>query len=151
MEELWTAVCSGDQPAVTRYFENGGEANIRYFRFGEEHSLIMGAVRNGQVEMVRLLRSYGEEIAPYEEAEYKRQMATLRNEYYAPEKKRLSENGTGLHFNFEIQDDDSCTGKCPEYPEFEYNGKMNLDDAYYELCEWLRARPDAVKVVVAED
>lgn len=151
MEELWTAVCSGDLPAVTEYFENGGEVNNRYFRFDEDHSLIMGAVRNGQVEMVRLLRSYGEEIAPYEEAEYQSKMATLRQEYYTPEIQRLKESGRGLHFNFEIQDDDSCTGKCPEYPEFEYSGKMNLGDAYYELCEWLRARPDAVRVVVAED
>ena len=148
MEELWTAVCSGDLPAVTEYYKNGGEANIRYLRFGEDHSLIMGAVRNGQLDMVRLLRSYGEDIAPYEEAEYQRRMATLRKEYHEPEIQRLKEKGGGLHFNFEIRDDDSCIGKCPEFPEFEYRGKMNLDDAYYELCEWLRARPEAVGVTV---
>lgn len=29
-------------------------------------------------------------------------------------------------------------------------GKVNLDDAYYELCEWRRARPAAVRAVVDE-
>ena len=144
MEELWTAVCSNDIPTVEKYFSSGWGVNQRYPRFGVSHSLIMGAVRNGQIEMVRLLRSYGEEIEDYEEDEYRQRMEPLRREYYKPEIERLKVRGTGLHFNFEIDDDGKyCTGACFEYPEFEYRGSATLDDAYYELCEWLRQNPVA--------
>ena len=89
MEELWTAVCSNDMPTVEKYFSSGVAVNQRYPRFGVSHSLIMGAVRNGQIEIVRLLRSYGETVEDYEEDEYKRLIASLRREYYKPEIERL--------------------------------------------------------------
>ena len=144
MEELWTAVCSNDIPTVEKYFSSGWSVNQRYPRFGMNHSLIMGAVRNGQIEMVRLLRSYGETVEDYEEDEYRQRIASLRREYYKEEIERLKARGTGLHFNFEIDDGGkNCTGVCLEYPEFEYGGSVSLDDAYYELCEWLRKNPGA--------
>lgn len=55
MEELWTAVCSNDMPTVEKYFSSGVAVNQRYPRFGVSHFLIMGAMRNGQIEIVRLL------------------------------------------------------------------------------------------------
>ena len=71
MEELWTVVCSNNLETVEKYFSSGGLTNQRYEKFGNMVSLIMGAVRNGHVDMVRLLRSYGETIEDYEEDEYK--------------------------------------------------------------------------------
>ena len=69
-EELWTAVCSNDIDKVKEYFEKGGETNLRYNRFDRDNSLIMGALRNGNTEMVELLKQYGEEILPNEQWEY---------------------------------------------------------------------------------
>lgn len=135
MGELWTAVCLNDIPTVKNYFSSGGQINQRYWKFGTNHSLIIGAVRNGYVEMVRLLRRYGETIEEHEEDEYKKRMETLRREYYKPEIERLK--GRGLHFKLEI-DGEQCKGTCLEYPEFQYKGMVSIDDAYYELCEWLR-------------
>ena len=64
MDEFWSAVCSGDLESDEEYYQAGGKNNQR---FGD--SLIMGAVRNGQYEMVRLLRSHGKVIEEYEEDE----------------------------------------------------------------------------------
>lgn len=60
----------------------------------------------------------------------------MKKECYAAEIEALK--GRPLHFNIT---DNTCT--CPEYPEFEYKGKMNVDDVYYALCEWLRERKEA--------
>lgn len=68
---LWTNVCSNRIDAVKKYFENGGKTNLRYNRFDKDNSLIMGALRNGNTEMVELLKSYGETILPSEKQEYK--------------------------------------------------------------------------------
>lgn len=66
----------------------------------------------------------------------------LRRDYYKEEIEQLRARGTGLHFNFEIDDGGKyCTGVCLEYPEYAYEGSVALDDAYYELCEWLRKNP----------
>lgn len=70
-ETLWTNVCSNRINAVKKYFENGGKTNLRYNRFDKDNSLIMGALRNGNTEMVELLKSYGETILPSEKQEYK--------------------------------------------------------------------------------
>lgn len=70
-ETLWTNVCSNRINAVKKYFENGGKTNLRYNRFDKDNSLIMGALRNGNIEMVELLKSYGETILPSEKQEYK--------------------------------------------------------------------------------
>ena len=69
IDELWTAVCSNDQAAIKKYYENGGEKNLRYHHFNREHSLIMGAFRNGHMAMCELLISYGETITKDEEDE----------------------------------------------------------------------------------
>ena len=69
IDELWTAVCSDDRDAVKKYYENCGERNLRYHKFGKEHSLVMGAFRNGHMEMCELLISYGETVTKDEENE----------------------------------------------------------------------------------
>ena len=67
---LWTAVCNGKYDKVKNYFESGKEVNKRYPRFGGESSLIMGALRNGDMKMVELLKSFGETIIDDEKKEY---------------------------------------------------------------------------------
>ena len=77
VDELWSAVCGNDQKTIREYFENGGERNLRYRAFGRDHSLIMGAYRNGHMDMCELLISYGETVTDEE-----------KEELLAPEKRR---------------------------------------------------------------
>ena len=67
--ELWSMACSGEIPALQRYYDNGGEPNIRYEKFGKEHSLIAGAFRNKQYKTVEYLLSVGETIMEHEKSE----------------------------------------------------------------------------------
>ena len=69
IEGLWTAACSNDQELIKKYFTNTDERNIRYHRFGHDHSLIMGAFRNGHMDMCKLLIGFGETITDEERAE----------------------------------------------------------------------------------
>ena len=64
--DLWSAACNGNTEALKNYYENGGQKNIRYDAFGNKHSLIMGAFRNGFFDTVDYLLSIGEEITPQE-------------------------------------------------------------------------------------
>lgn len=66
IEDLWTWACSGDIDKLKSFYDNGGSINNRYFRFGESHSLIMGAFRNNQFDTVEYLMSVGEELTQKE-------------------------------------------------------------------------------------
>jgi hypothetical protein len=70
LEDIWTAVCSGDLENVKRLVTDYEEANERYNRFGKNHSLIMGAARNNEPEVVSYLISIGGTIEPSETAEF---------------------------------------------------------------------------------
>lgn len=67
-EYLFTLACSGNIQKLEEYYKNGGERNVRYTKFGVEHSLIMGAFRNCQFNMVDYLKVQGETLTPEEEA-----------------------------------------------------------------------------------
>ena len=70
-QSLWTDVCSNKLDKVRAYFEKHPNLiNRRYNRFNMEHSLIMGALRNGNLEMVKLLKDLGETILDNEQSEY---------------------------------------------------------------------------------
>lgn len=70
IEKLWEYVCRGDTEGLKGYFqEDFGVINRRYNKFGESHSLIMGAFRNNQFETVRFLVSIGETITTEEHLE----------------------------------------------------------------------------------
>ncbi len=71
MENLWIAACSGDNDELEKYYENGGEINRRYSKFGKSHSLIAGAYRNGNLDTVELLQKYGETPEEHERDELK--------------------------------------------------------------------------------
>lgn len=69
VDDLWSWVCSNNIDKVVEYFENGGKVGLKYPRFGTNHSLIMGAVRNGNYELANILADYGEDVSHREAAE----------------------------------------------------------------------------------
>ena len=69
LEKLWEAACSGDLETLKKYYDNGGEPNQRYYRFNTHHSLIAGAYRNKQMEVVRYLYEVGERPEDHEKEE----------------------------------------------------------------------------------
>lgn len=74
LENLWTAVCCNDLEYMKQYYASGGESNRRYNRFDHNNSLILGALRNKNFEMVELLKQNGETILKDELEEYKQIM-----------------------------------------------------------------------------
>ena len=76
--KIWSAACSNYIGEIKRYFEGGAQPNRRWEAFGSEHSLIMGALRNGNLEAVKVLKSFGETIMDSEREEYNYLLNHLR-------------------------------------------------------------------------
>lgn len=74
INKLWEYACSGNTEELRKYYENGGSINNRYFKFGESHSLIMGAFRNNKFNTVEYLMSVGEELTNKEYTDIKNEM-----------------------------------------------------------------------------
>ena len=74
LENLWTAVCYNDIEFMKNYYANGGIPNKRYKKFNNDNSLIMGALRNKNYDMVDLLIKNGETLVVGEIDEYKKLM-----------------------------------------------------------------------------
>ena len=74
INKLWEYACSGNTEELRKYYENGGSINNRYFKFGESHSLIMGAFRNNKFDTVEYLMSVGEELTNKEYSDIKGEM-----------------------------------------------------------------------------
>lgn len=70
IEKLWTAACNNDIEFMKEYYERGGMPNKRY----NKNSLIMGALRNKNYNMVELLKQNGESLLAGEIDEYKKLM-----------------------------------------------------------------------------
>ena len=77
INKLWEYACSGNIEKLKEHYDNGGSINNRYIKFGEGHSLIMGAFRNNQFDTVEYLMSVGEEISPKEHEEIQTEMRKL--------------------------------------------------------------------------
>ena len=77
IEMLWEYACCGVIESLKSYYENGGETNRRYFAFGGEHSLIMGAYRNNQFEAVEYMLSMGETATQTEKNEFNRELQKI--------------------------------------------------------------------------
>lgn len=105
LNNIWGLVCEGDNRLedIKYIFEKGllKPNEFRYNRFGAKHSLIMGALRNGNYKTAELLKSLGEKILKSEVEEYKDLMA---RKVYSDEttKGALDEDKTIAKF----QDDD---------------------------------------------
>lgn len=70
IDELWMAACSGDLETLKHYYRYESDIiNRRYKKFGKQHSLIMGAFRNNQLDVVEYLISVGETVTPEEKEE----------------------------------------------------------------------------------
>ena len=81
LDNMWTAVCSNDLNYVKNAFnKNMIKPNTRYQTGTGKHSLIMGALRNNNFEMVDLLKSFGEKIQKSELEEYKKIMSSREYE-----------------------------------------------------------------------
>lgn len=74
INDLWTYACGGEIDKLKEYYDNGGKTNRRYNRFNVDHSLIMGALRNSELETVKFLEQKGEKLLPHEKEEYKELM-----------------------------------------------------------------------------
>jgi len=66
MDVIWNAVCSNNIAVVQDYVRHGKDLNRRYKAFGKKHSLIMGALRNRNYDMVRYLMNNGGTITQEE-------------------------------------------------------------------------------------
>lgn len=81
LDNMWTAVCSNDLNYVKNAFNKDMiKPNTRYQTGTGKHSLIMGALRNNNFEMVDLLKSFGEKIQKSELEEYKNIMSSREYE-----------------------------------------------------------------------
>lgn len=89
INKLWEYACSGNTEKLKEYYENGGSINNRYFRFGESHSLIMGAFRNSQFDTVEYLMSVGEELTDKEYSDIKGEMRKQEILHSLVERKEL--------------------------------------------------------------
>ena len=70
INNLWAMACYGSIESLMVYYRNDGKRNLRYNRFGKDHSLIMGALRNREYETVAFLLSVGETVEPHEMVEF---------------------------------------------------------------------------------
>ena len=76
IEKLWEAACSGDIEVLEKYYKTA--ENMRYFKFGKEHSLIMGAFRNNQWEIIDYLLSIKETITKDEKEEIQTELNRVK-------------------------------------------------------------------------
>lgn len=76
LDDLWIAVCTNDIKFMQDYYSNGGVANKRYTKNNTKSSLIMGALRNKNFNMVELLKQNGETLLVGEVEEYKHLMTS---------------------------------------------------------------------------
>ena len=72
-------------------------------------------------------------------------MTDDRMEIYAAEIKRIKSGpNPGLHIVTYIDEDGRYGSVSPQFPGFS-TSSMNVDDMYFDLCEWLRNNPDVKK------
>lgn len=69
IEKLWGYACSGKRKQLQEYYDNGGQVNRKYHRFGKDHSLAMGAFRNGRHKTFMCLLANGEILSKEEAIE----------------------------------------------------------------------------------
>ncbi|SHJ29372.1 hypothetical protein [Hespellia stercorisuis] len=93
IEQLFTFACSGDISGLEEYYKNGGTKNIRYQKFGTEHSLMMGAFRNCQFATMDYLKSQGETLTEAEAAALQRALGQMeRAKHLADPKEKERES-----------------------------------------------------------
>ncbi len=69
IEKLFELACAGETEMLRELYQNGQRLDVTHEKFGEKHSLIMGAFRNRQWDMVRWLLDSGARLTPAEQEE----------------------------------------------------------------------------------
>lgn len=68
-EKLFELACAGEIETLRGLYQNGQRLDVTHEKFGEEHSLIMGAFRNRQWDTARWLLGSGAKLTLEEWAE----------------------------------------------------------------------------------
>lgn len=84
ISKLWSLACSGDIDSLKKYYEGGGEINVRHNRFNTQYSLIIGALSNRQYDTIDYLLSVGETVTDeeFKEIEYLVRRQNVLREIY---------------------------------------------------------------------
>lgn len=69
VNELFGMACTGDIRELEEYWNDNGNLNIKYEKFGQCHSLVMGAYRNKQYDTVNWLLEHGTKLNEHEQEE----------------------------------------------------------------------------------
>ena len=78
-ENLWTAVCAGDLNTIRKHYkEHPEDTNKRYTVLGEQRSLLMGAYRTDNFEVIDYLISVGETLTTEEKADIQLKLKRIR-------------------------------------------------------------------------
>lgn len=74
-ETLFGYACTGDIEKLKEYYQSGEAITGRtFYKYGKEHSLIMGAFRNDQFETVEYLLKIGEKPTDEEKEQLKKEL-----------------------------------------------------------------------------
>lgn len=68
-QKLFELACAGNTEALAELYKNGCSMDAAYYKFGEPHSLVMGAYRNRQWDTVRWLLKHGAKLTDTEQEE----------------------------------------------------------------------------------
>ena len=84
ISKLWSLACSGDIDSLKKYYEGGGETNVRHNRFNTQYSLIIGALGNRKYDTIDYLLSVGETVTDeeFKEIEYLVRQQNILREIY---------------------------------------------------------------------
>ena len=88
-EKIWSAACSGNTQFLSANKEHWYHKQLTHSAFGQEHSLIMGALRNSQYLTAFYLLANDDMVLPHEREQYE----TLINNFYSsnPQNQLLSD------------------------------------------------------------
>jgi hypothetical protein len=132
VDKVWGAVCSNRQDYMRKGLESGRiDPNVRYHKFGRDHSYIMGALRNNNKDMVKLLQDNGGTILDDERDEFDSRM----NESAEQESPIIHKKSDGSYLIAASNGDgyvafnksDVCMGNISANNEVEAKNKFNAN------------------------
>ena len=132
VDKVFSAACNNRMDYMKKGFEKGKiNPNDRFNRFNSDHSYIMGALRNGNKEMVKYLQDQGGTILDDEQDEYNRLMGEDVEKSPIIHKKSdgsylvSAENSDGY---VAYNKDDVCMGNISANNENEAKSKFNSNN-----------------------
>ena len=129
VDKVFSAACNNRMDYMKKGFEKGRiNPNDRFNRFNSDHSYIMGALRNGNKDMVKYLQDQGGTILDDEQDEYNRLIGEEVEKSPIVHKKNdgsymvANENGDGY---VAYNKSDVCIGNITTSNENEAKSKFN--------------------------